>query len=571
MTNFDPFAPAPSTSGGGGEADQEKALLESYGFRDLLGGKWLDERGQVVTTSQALNEVYSRNYVTAAPSTGYPTTSGSAGTTGAAAGPSRTNTAAFTQGGVRYVYDAASGGFVPALGATSASGGTSAAPDPNADLRRQQLQMSIDSAQQDMAVKQQNLQFLREKQAFEEQQGLKTEARQTQQQIFTQSYQVAQMQNDIAQFNAKMNFEVQQQNFANGETRANRLQNLATQIGTLAQDAGDRGKYASTVLANSGWGADNSQTDYRTPESLMPLNQLLAIRANSMGGPAPITQERVGMPNLPTPGAGLDLATTLPPVPSTPQLPAPTPTATNPYAQINAIAAQQNATGTNPAMFNVGANATPGGVPLDTNTQPVGYSDAEMLARIMASRAAGSGSGGSFAGGGIAQGAFVAGDAAGEDPSAGGARPELVIPLGNGKTVVLNEKQMAGLGINLKSVDRAATGGIFDAMAYGSPEAASGMPSGTGDAQFFGTGDTSLANDFLAQAAQQQRVNTPWAGGGNLPSPVYGSSPGFDPIVLDLIASMNALERGYPAAAYKRQAALLTPAGIGEHVVRRSA
>jgi hypothetical protein len=37
------------------------------------------------------------------------------------------------------------------------------------------------------------------------------------------------------------------------------------------------------------------------------------------------------------------------------------------------------------------------------------------------------------------------------------------------------------------------------------------------------------------------------------------------------MAAMNALEKGYPAAAYKRQAALLRPVGINESPIRRSA
>lgn len=528
MTNFDPFA-ADATSSGGTDAEQIKALLESYGFHDLLGGKWMDDRGQVVTTSAALNDIYTRNYVLAQPPTG------ATGSTAVPRTPASTSGGAFTQGGVRYIPDG-QGGFVPALGAGAPSGGgtgaTSTPVDPyTAQLRQQQLALQNAGMQQDMALAQQNQQFLREKFAFEQSEGLKADALKTQQQLFTQGYQIANMQSNIDQFNSQQNVQVQQANFNNGETRASRLQNLATQIGTLAQDAGDRGKYASTVLANSGWGADNSQTDYRTPESLMPLQQLLAIRANSMGGPAPITAQPVSMPGqTPVPGAGLDLSAAMP-APMAPTLPqqAPLPQAAPP---------------------STAGMITAGGVPGVPQPNPYNTPDwqAQQVSPTGVQTAGGftwdpNGTGGikAAAQGGIEDGAFISGEKG----------PELNIPLGNGKVAVLNQQQMDAMGINLKSVMKMAGGGIFDAMA--------------------GAGDTSLATDFLAQASQQQRVNTPWAGGGALPSPVYGSSPGFDPIVLDLMASMNALERGYPAAAYKRQAALLQPAGVSEHVVRRSA
>lgn len=547
---FDPFDDSGGAPGGGGTKEddaREEALLLSYGFSPLIGGYWLAPDGATQMTKTAALKVALQPKVGAdyagQTSTGAlikpPTSSG--GTTRA---PARDpGQAPFTQNGVRYVWDDASGGFRPALAMEDGS------PSPQATAQLQ-------AAQADLLIKQQNLAFLREKQAFEMEAGRRREALDTQQQIFTQQLQTAQLENNIAQFNARMNVDVQQANFDNSEKYATRQQNLATQIGTLAQDAGDRGKYASTVLANSGWGADNSQTDYRTTESTMPLEQLLRIRANSMGGPTPITPAYVGGAsggvNLPAPGGGLSLPNAIPALPSPA---APAAPASNPYAPLNAMAAQQNAAGKNTQGVNVGADATVPGVPPTAPAPPAapGYSDAEMMARILASRAAGSGAGGGgFSHGGMAHGMYVSGDAPGKDPSAGGARPELNIPLGDGRTAVLNEAQMDAMGINLKKVMKMAGGGIFDAMA--------------GD-----NGDRSLTTDFLNAAATEGRRNTPWAGGGNLPSPVYGAAPGFDPIVLDLIASMNALERGYPAAAYKRQAALLQPAGVSEHAVRRSA
>ncbi len=535
------------TAGGGGgggteetEAEQAAVLLESYGYVNLLGGKWLHPSGVVVSQSEALNDVYSRNFVLAQPQYDAPagtsvSGAGASTTGGTAPGVSRTNTSAFTQGGVRYVYDPSTGGFVPAIGGSGASTATS---DPLAGVK---LQM----ANADLALKQQLYEFTADKWEFEKREGMEAEARETADMMFSQQLDIARLQTNIAQFNSAQNVDVQQANFDNSERYATRQSNLATQIGSLAQNPIDYARATATSLANSGWGEEASLTgvDNTSSRSLMPLEQLLRIRTNSMGGPAPITAQPVGV-GLPTPmtappvmpGGATALPQTNAPLPASPTaLPL-----TNPYDQINAIAAQQNAIGTNTSGFNIGANATPGGIPLDSGVQTAGGFTWDP-----------NGTGGirALAGGGLEDDAFLSGDAPGNDPSAGGARPELNIPLGDGRVVVLNEKQMDALGINLKRVEKMALGGIFDTMA--------------GD-----DGSRDLATNFLRENVRQGLQGSGLSG---VPAPVFASSPGFNPESAQYIAGLSQAGGGLSANRYLQLAELLRPAGLAEHAVRRSA
>lgn len=149
--------------------------------------------------------------------------------------------------------------------------------------------------------------------------------------------------------------------------------------------------------------------------------------------------------------------------------------------------------------------------------------------------------------GGIANGAYISGERG----------PELNIPIGD-KTIILNQKQMKAAGIDLKELmygkpQQFAGGGIFDA--------------GWGNVQ---DADRTRAMQFLNDATARARAGTPFATGA-LPTPVYASSPGFSPIVTDVLGSLTSMEQGIPAEYFKELAARYRPTGVRESPIGRSA
>ena len=83
------------------------------------------------------------------------------------------------------------------------------------------------------------------------------------------------------EFNVTQEFNVQRANEEAARARQQQLQTLGTDIGKLGADSGDRGKYAATILANSGWGQVDralSGTNMNTTASLSPLESLLRQR-----------------------------------------------------------------------------------------------------------------------------------------------------------------------------------------------------------------------------------------------------------------------------------------------------
>lgn len=405
-----------------------------------------------------------------------------------------------------------------------AAGGSTA--DPYAQIKLQQ-------AQTDLQIKQQNLAFLQDKFAFESAQGLRKEALDTQQQIFSQTMAVRSLQNNIDQFNARMTFDTQQANIANERARQQQLQGLASDIGTLAQDPGDRAKLASTILADSSWGHPVTG-DMRTPDSLMPLEALLRQRQDLMGG-----TPQVSVPTVPggALGGGLNLGavmqppTTGAPTPGTAQAQvAPAPNqpgnfvGNDPNHDATLAASLASTVGT-PAMQSQNVNGT----------QVGGLADFLKIAQQQA--AAGIPM---KAGGGVEDGAYISGEAG----------PEINIPLGDGRVVVLNHEQAKTAGINLDKVMKMAGGGLFDGLIKDD--------------------NRDLATGFLGESTRRALSGTPWASG-NLPGPQFESSPGFDPLVAALMDSIRAQATGIPAAYSRRQAALLAPAGVNENVIRRTA
>jgi len=369
----------------------------------------------------------------------------------------------------------------------------------------------------DLALKQQNLAFLKDKHAYEMEIGRHQEARATQAQIFGQEMDISQAR-----------FAIDQANRALEERRQDRLQAVNRDISQAAMDPGDRGMYASLRLANSGWGQDVAG-DMRTPESLAPLENMLRLRSDLT---TPAEQIQYTGPTSPS-GINLGALTQSPQGTMQAGPPDLTPGYTTPGVVEGGQPPLPGPVNLNADEIMAGAQWAPtqgtyGDPTAGINLQALMGPDNDLPLKDK---------------GGIEDEAFIAGEKG----------PELVMPLADGRTRVFNEEQMGALGINLKNIVKMAAGGIFD------------LPN---DA--FADTDRNLATDFLTRSTQIAKQNTPWQGMA-IPGPTFASSPGFDPIVAQLMAAINAQETGLPAAAYLRQAALRRPAGVGEAPIRRTA
>jgi len=82
--------------------------------------------------------------------------------------------------------------------------------------------------------------------------------------------------------------------------------------------------------------------------------------------------------------------------------------------------------------------------------------------------------------------------------------------------------------------------------------------------------DRTLSTAFQKETSDRARAGTPFAQGA-LPTSVYASSPGFNPDVAKLLASINAQATGQPADDYLRRAQLYQPTATRESGVGRTA
>lgn len=181
-----------------------------------------------------------------------------------------------------------------------------------AQKRYEQEQQKINDAR---AVNAANLLFNQNKEAFAQATQNKQLALQARGQLMQEQQTALDIQlkqstldQNWAQFNATMQQRVAEANQQFENQRQERLANIATQAGTLAQDAGDRGKLAATMLAHSGWGKQNQALagqNYITDESLTPLESLLRTREQVKSQASPYTftpierPARLNMPALP--------------------------------------------------------------------------------------------------------------------------------------------------------------------------------------------------------------------------------------------------------------------------------
>lgn len=535
-----------------GNGDQRVALLQANGYRWTQGNGpnaiWLAPTGQPVSEVDALERLQRVG-------------------SGVAAG---TSPVYREVGGVTYERQP-DGSFAPARGlpADAQGGGMTAGQSADIAARNAALQETIRMnsanierygrqdalAQQQQAWLQQKETLARadRKEEVAQQTATQIAGIQTQRDRLSLDTQVAQQQAMQAQRTLDFNIASANQQGQQRNAEFNATQQLATQklntdaaaqkrrdisdenakIGQLGQDTGNRGRFAAFAAANKGWGADNtaigSGTSLIDDASVQPLEGALANKAALEAQPDnPYGFKPIAFNPL---GAGAGGALTDQYV-------------TDPRNGARYVVNDQNREGLKRAFEYVGTPYADVGRALGTADSisggaaapPTGVdmSDAAMQQRITAARAAGSGAGGQGVNGqpaflpqmehgGMVQGAFMAGD-----DSDGEENPEIVIPLGEGGAMVVSVKGMKPEKIKaLKAkMQKFATGGLFDQL-----------------------GDSAkLSKGFLADASKKFREGTPWAGmPGALPSPVYGSSPGFNPLLNQVLASGRALEQGLPA------------------------
>lgn len=437
------------------------------------------------------------------------------------------------------------------------------------DQRIAEARASADATAQQIDIQQGTLDFTKSKGEFEMSIGRTKEARETQGQVFSQQAQIATLQFSMAQaqaqaaqwqaqldsstdqFNSTMGFNVDRANVEAEANRQQRLQGLATDIGTLAADPGDRGKYAATVLA-AGPGQFGAQdaalgaTDLRTQQSLTPLQALLGQREGVMAESstpfkytpvaarqaAPLNFSGINMPTAATAGSFPTPPAFVPPAARAGMQPNGTFTYKSPDGTVDAIGPAAGGFAPAPAApipwaSDGGSVGMVGGVsPLTREGTP------DWLTKM--------------ADGGMAEGAYISGDSNNGKPN-----EEINIPLGPGQAYVIPKNKVSPA--QWKQLQKMAGGGVFS--------------QGT----VFGgsTPDTTQASNFLNTASTNARSGTPWAQG-KLPTSVYASTPGFDPVVAQLLASLNAQAGGVDQGSFLRLAALQAPTAMQQGVVRRS-
>lgn len=330
------------------------------------------------------------------------------------------------------------------------------------------------------------------------------------------------------EFNATQGLATQQANNAAAAQKQRDIADVNDKIGVLGQDTGNRGRFASFVAANRGFGQDNTAVGQGTSlidnSSAQPLENSLQNKQGILARPdnpytfnplsfnpvtfTPTTFNPVATPNY----GGGPLSTFTP-------------------AQQGAPQAQTTAAGGGaaPALSGVVNPATGQGL-TQAQTQ---QDNSQTLAAAAALGIP------MLEHGGQVQGAYMSGDS-----SDGAENPEINIPLGNRGAMVISLKGMPPAKVKaLKAkMQKFATGGLFDQL------------------------DSSpLSQQFLGDASAKFREGTPWAGqSGALPSPVYQSSPGFNPQLGSLLNSGRALEQGIPTEYSSWLANRYAPAAISD-------
>lgn len=459
-------------------------------------------------------------------------------------------------------------------------------------------QKQIDQQNKVIAETQVQNQFLRNMQSFQANQGMTKEANETKQRLFENQMSLQTMQNQRNALQAQLNMQAsvenarnqlanQQANLQYQAQREARLQSLAGDIGKLAADPGSRAQLAATLLANRGWGQAPGalRQSQITEESLQPLAQDLELRKSIEAQPLnPYQFTPIQAPQLAPMG---DFA-----LPAFTTTTAPVPTAPIPATGGTTLSYAQQAEQANKAMQDAGV---PSWVPSFSSAPPPTSVDTSGGTN------SGGGTTGLALGGLTRSGQFIVGDSKSGRPT--GYEELIINPTGAPIKVIPNnevQRYYGGTSVPRYAIGTTGTGdnpsdnggtslaGFFSGInrtdAVKGPEdgvaswetnqPSDQMPATT----YVPTADNTTANEnastaaarsFLAEALNKALTGTPWKST-NLPTSVYASTPGMDPVVAQLMASLNAMARGVPESTFLRQASLLAPSGMSQSVTRRT-
>lgn len=422
-----------------------------------------------------------------------------------------------------------------------------------AEAARLQEQMRANKVQEE---------YLRDRLVMDERFNDRADARGTADLLFTiqsegaalqQAYQqqVAQIQ----MFNRQEQFRVEQENQRRIEAnQAARRQN-ALDIGNLSTEAGDRGKLASFLLANSGnVGAINEAIaggqDFRGGEGLAALGELYNEQATLERGPSLLSFEPLPMPQQPK----LDTSF------------------------LNDLLARLAMSGRESGQSDGLVNATnlTAQEAIDAGVNPRGRegfeerpATADELRRFQAARGAPDfvlralqGQSGEetprMEDGGVAGGVAVAGDS-----SDGKENEEYVFPFtmpDGTPSVVIAPKRSGGMLSSLMAMmedpdAKFEDGGLFARTLFGDRTQS----------------NMDLARGNLNAATNRALLGTPWEGLGRTPAPVEVSAPGTDSLAQELAAGITATGTGLPRSTFLNMLLRMMPATLETGRVSRRA
>lgn len=335
----------------------------------------------------------------------------------------------------------------------------------------------------------------------------------------------------VDQFNTQERRATDSANLEASDRKAARLQQVNTDIGKLGADTGDRGQWASFVTANKGWGADNAAlagSNFITDASTAPLEGSLQQQAQIKAQPdKPFSFNPIALSPI-APVAG-PLAAAMPQNVAQ-RVSGDTNTFAGPVTYGGGVANDYGKNYVSPDSSGAGlANLIAGNTADLTNA---GYKQ----------QIPGMEDGGAIANNDVL---IALASILGMEPKAvagekGKANGETV--MSNGDVVILPDKGKLASGKK-----KMATGGLS-------------------------LGNSPLSLDFLTEASKKARSGTPLEGS-NAPvySPVYASSPGFNPSLAGFYDSIRALEQGVPVEYSSWLTNRYRPSTVGEQIVRRSA
>jgi len=408
-----------------------------------------------------------------------------------------------------------------------------------------------------------NLRFLREKFAVEENADNKRIALQTAQlidqvqgRLDNLAFQRTMLQSEAQKVQAQFQFQAEQENQraqqeADQVNEQRRQANLALRrsvagdIAELSKDPGSRAALASFLGTMTGQASPFSTAlaqgqDFRTDESMFPLMMMLAEQQELAKGPQFFNPQLIQAPRVPVPQFApiqapnfsqlfntARLAQGLP-QPSTQAqgLPQPSTQAqAKPLSAQDAISAGIVPTAENPGFENVTwtpeeyarfFRAAHPGAP-----EWVKQKLDEEARQPVPAKAKG-------------------GKSMGPVTVVGEKGPEVVIDLPDG-IFVINEKQL-GFDPKKLAANNAAAGGFFSSMG---------------------------ARDFLNQAVMRAAAGTPFAG--QIPTPVGVSAPGTPQFFQQFAAGLAATGRGVPQPLFFEESSRVAPAGVPQSIMRRTA